>query len=207
MISKTALGHQQDLHPVIRTLYDHADVRCLPTCALWVFCYDGNMYNCALVKNVSTVQGVVALDFHPTVSVLASGSRDCKVKFFDYSKPSAKCSYCSIPEVATARCLVFHPSGDYMLVGTEQSTCTHQTSVCVYMLTHNTTSSSSHTQHMRTHTQHIDVCTHTQCNPFSLSLSHTHTHTRTQYVSMMSTHFSVMCHQMPGTSTGQQLHQ
>ena len=33
MISKTALGHQQDLHPVIRTLYDHADVRCLHTCA------------------------------------------------------------------------------------------------------------------------------------------------------------------------------
>ena len=31
MISKTALDHQQDLHPVIRTLYDHADVRCLPT--------------------------------------------------------------------------------------------------------------------------------------------------------------------------------
>lgn len=27
MMSKTALGHQQDLHPVIRTLYDHSDVR------------------------------------------------------------------------------------------------------------------------------------------------------------------------------------
>ena len=93
------------------------------------------MYNCALVKTVSTVQGVVALDFHPTVSVLASGSRDCIVKFFDYSKPSAKRSYCSIPEVATARCLVFHPSGDYMLVGTEQSTCTNQTSV-VFTCTH-----------------------------------------------------------------------
>lgn len=26
MMSKTALGHQQDLHPVIRTLYDHTDV-------------------------------------------------------------------------------------------------------------------------------------------------------------------------------------
>ena len=26
MMSKTALGHQQDLHPVIRTLYDHSDV-------------------------------------------------------------------------------------------------------------------------------------------------------------------------------------
>ena len=36
MMSKTALGHQQDLHPVIQTLYDHADLRCLPTCALWV---------------------------------------------------------------------------------------------------------------------------------------------------------------------------
>ena len=34
MMSKTALGHQQDLHPVIQTLYDHADLRCLPTCAL-----------------------------------------------------------------------------------------------------------------------------------------------------------------------------
>ena len=36
MISKTALGHQQDLHPVIRTLYDHTDVRYLPTCILVV---------------------------------------------------------------------------------------------------------------------------------------------------------------------------
>ena len=26
MMSKTALGHNQDLHPVIRTLYDHLDV-------------------------------------------------------------------------------------------------------------------------------------------------------------------------------------
>ena len=87
------------------------------------------MNNGALVEIISTVQGVVALDFHPTVSVLASGSRDCMVKFFDYSKPSAKRSYCSIPEVATARCLVFHFSGDYMLVGTEQSTRMYQTSV------------------------------------------------------------------------------
>ena len=87
------------------------------------------MCNCVLVETVSTVQGVVGLDFHPTVSVLASGSRDCMVKFFDYSKPSAKHSYCFIPEVATARCLVFHPSGDYMLVRTEQSTRMYQTSV------------------------------------------------------------------------------
>ncbi len=26
MMSKTAIGHNQDLHPVIRTLYDHTDV-------------------------------------------------------------------------------------------------------------------------------------------------------------------------------------
>ena len=68
-------------------------------------------------------QAVVALDFHPTVSVIASGSRDCMVKFFDYSKPSAKRSYRVIPEVAATTCLSFHPSGDYMLVGTEHSTC------------------------------------------------------------------------------------
>ena len=118
-------------------------------------------YNCALVKTVSPVQGVVALDFHPTVSVLASGSRDCMVKFFDYSKPSAKRSYCSIPEVATTRCLVFHPSGDYMLVGTEQSTCTYQTSVCIYILTHNTR-------------EYTDVRTHSMQLLLSPSLSHTH---------------------------------
>ena len=36
MISKTALGRQQDLHPVIRTLYDYADIRYLSTCILVV---------------------------------------------------------------------------------------------------------------------------------------------------------------------------
>ena len=69
------------------------------------------------------IQAVFALNFHPTVSVLASGSKDCTVKFFDYSKPSVKRSYRAIQEVASVNCLNFHPSGDYMLVGTEQSTC------------------------------------------------------------------------------------
>ena len=65
---------------------------------------------------------VLGLDFHPTVSVLASGSKDTTLKFFDYSKPSVKRSYRMVQEVAGIRCLKFHPSGDYMLVGTEQST-------------------------------------------------------------------------------------
>ena len=66
---------------------------------------------------------VLSLSFHPTVSVIASGSCDNSVKFFDYSKPSAKKSYRSLMEVASVRCLAFHPSGNYILVGTEQSTC------------------------------------------------------------------------------------
>ena len=68
----------------------------------------------------------MALDFHPTVSVLASGSKDCTVKFFDYSKPAVKRSYRSLVEVARTRAINFHPSGDYMLVGTNHPTC-----VCV----------------------------------------------------------------------------
>ena len=66
---------------------------------------------------------ILSLSFHPTVSVLASGSRDNYIKFFDYSKPSVKRAYRSVIEVASVRCLTFHPSGDYILVGTEQSTC------------------------------------------------------------------------------------
>ena len=65
---------------------------------------------------------MLALDFHPTVSVLASGSEDCTVKFFDYSKPSVKRSYRAITDVVGIRCINFHPSGDYMLVGTAHST-------------------------------------------------------------------------------------
>ena len=34
MMSKTALGHNQDLHPVIRTLYDHSDVSCVYTSSI-----------------------------------------------------------------------------------------------------------------------------------------------------------------------------
>lgn len=66
---------------------------------------------------------MLALDFHPTFSVLASGSNDCTIKFFDYSKPSVKRSYRAIQEVASIKTLMFHPSGDYMLIGTEQPTC------------------------------------------------------------------------------------
>jgi len=71
----------------------------------------------------SLSQAVLALDFHPTVSVLASGSNDCTVKFFDYSRPAVKKSYRSITEVASIKSIKFHPSGEFMVVGTEQPTC------------------------------------------------------------------------------------
>lgn len=46
-------------HPVIRTLYDHAEE-------------------------------VTCLEFHPSSTLLVSGSRDCNLKIFDYGKASVK---------------------------------------------------------------------------------------------------------------------
>ena len=89
MKSKASAIH--DMHPVLRSLYDHTDA-------------------------------VTMVNFHPTISLLASGSKDCTVKLFDYSKPSAKRSYRTLREVAPIRCLSFHPSGEYMIIGTEHST-------------------------------------------------------------------------------------
>lgn len=68
------------------------------------------------------IDQVRALEFHPKVSVLVSASSDCTVKFFDYSKTNIKRAYHVIQEVAVCRCLAFHPSGDYMLVGTDHQT-------------------------------------------------------------------------------------
>ena len=42
------------------------------------------------------LQGVISLDFHPTAPILASGSKDCTVKFFHHSKPAVKRASCFI---------------------------------------------------------------------------------------------------------------
>lgn len=65
---------------------------------------------------------VTALDFHPRQQVLFSGSDDCTVKFFDFSKPSVKRAVKTINEAYPVRCLSLHPSGDYLLVGTYHPT-------------------------------------------------------------------------------------
>ena len=66
---------------------------------------------------------ILTVCFHPFCAVLASGSNDYTVKFFDYSKPVVKRSYRVLNEVAPIRCISFHPSGEYLLVGTDQCTC------------------------------------------------------------------------------------
>ncbi|XP_050413366.1 cleavage stimulation factor subunit 1 [Patella vulgata] len=65
---------------------------------------------------------VSCLDFHPFHQILASGSKDYSIKFFEYSKPSVKKAYKSIQEVSPVRCISFHPSGEYLLVGVNHPT-------------------------------------------------------------------------------------
>ncbi|XP_060875717.1 cleavage stimulation factor subunit 1-like [Metopolophium dirhodum] len=64
------------------------------------------------------LEGVTCLEFHPNKPILASGSKDCHVKFFDYSKITVKKAYKTITDVVPIRCISFHPLGDYMIVGT-----------------------------------------------------------------------------------------
>ncbi|XP_065842308.1 cleavage stimulation factor subunit 1-like [Oscarella lobularis] len=67
-------------------------------------------------------EAVTCIEFHPLAPILATGGDDCKVKFFEFSKPSTKRAFKSITEVVPVRCMAFHPTGDYLLVGTEHPT-------------------------------------------------------------------------------------
>lgn len=62
---------------------------------------------------------VAYLEFHPSSQILASGSRDCTVKFFDISKASVKKAHKTFSDCEAVRCLSFHPSGDVIAVGTD----------------------------------------------------------------------------------------
>ena len=42
------------------------------------------------------------MEFHPVHQILASGSRDYSIKFYEYSKPSVKKAYKSIQVVSTS---------------------------------------------------------------------------------------------------------
>ncbi len=132
---------QMETHPVIRTLYDHTAVKLNFVCIMLLFIFT---YTRLLVKEVTCV------DFHPdsSLQILASGSKDYTIKFFDFSNPSVKKAQRSIPvcyiilsafscylscsnvlsfvflskEASPIKTLNFHPSGSYILVGTQHKT-------------------------------------------------------------------------------------
>ncbi|KAG0353054.1 cleavage stimulation factor, 3' pre-RNA, subunit 1, partial [Gamsiella multidivaricata] len=79
-----------DVHPVIRTLYDH-------------------------------VSPVTDVDFHPNGLVLAASS-DTVVKLYDLSRPSVKRSFRYLQDSHPINSVSFHPSGDFLLVGSEAET-------------------------------------------------------------------------------------
>jgi cleavage stimulation factor subunit 1 len=62
---------------------------------------------------------VATLEFHPKEQILASGSRDNTVKLFDISKPSVKKAHKTFTDCHAIRCVAFHPSGDYLIAGTD----------------------------------------------------------------------------------------
>ncbi|KAL5238932.1 hypothetical protein ACI65C_006342 [Semiaphis heraclei] len=61
---------------------------------------------------------VTCLEFHPNKPILASGSRDCHIKFFEYSKAYMKKACKTIDDLEPITCLSFHPVGDHMVMGT-----------------------------------------------------------------------------------------
>ncbi|KAH0975829.1 hypothetical protein GBA52_017728 [Prunus armeniaca] len=65
------------------------------------------------------LQPINDLDFHPQNTVLISGSKDNTIKFFDFSKMTAKRAFRVIQDTHNVRSVSFHPSGDFLLAGTD----------------------------------------------------------------------------------------
>ncbi|KAH7673366.1 mRNA cleavage stimulating factor complex subunit 1 protein [Dioscorea alata] len=64
-------------------------------------------------------QPINDLDFHPQSPLLISGAKDCTIKFFDYSKSVARRAYRIIQDTHNVRSVSFHPSGEFLLAGTD----------------------------------------------------------------------------------------
>ncbi|XP_062170792.1 cleavage stimulation factor subunit 50 isoform X1 [Alnus glutinosa] len=65
------------------------------------------------------IQPINDLDFHPQNTVLISGAKDHTIKFFDFSKMTAKRAFRVIQDTHNVRSVSFHPSGDFLLAGTD----------------------------------------------------------------------------------------
>ncbi|XP_009407386.2 cleavage stimulation factor subunit 50 isoform X1 [Musa acuminata AAA Group] len=64
-------------------------------------------------------QPINDLDFHPQSTVLISGAKDNTIKFFDFSKTVARRAFRVIQDTHNVRSVSFHPSGEYLLAGTD----------------------------------------------------------------------------------------
>uniref|UniRef100_A0A2P2LA03 Cleavage stimulation factor 50 kDa subunit n=1 Tax=Rhizophora mucronata TaxID=61149 RepID=A0A2P2LA03_RHIMU len=69
------------------------------------------------------IQAINDLDFHPQNPVLISGAKDHTIKFFDFSKATAKRAFRVIQDTHNVRTVSFHPSGDFILAG--DNCCRH----------------------------------------------------------------------------------
>ncbi|KAL4566456.1 hypothetical protein LXL04_030571 [Taraxacum kok-saghyz] len=65
------------------------------------------------------LQPINDLDFHPHNTILISGAKDHTIKFFDFSKTVAKRAFRVIQDTHNVRSVSFHPSGDFVLAGTD----------------------------------------------------------------------------------------
>ncbi|XP_076881515.1 cleavage stimulation factor subunit 50-like [Bidens hawaiensis] len=65
------------------------------------------------------LQPINDVDFHPQNPILISGAKDNAIKFFDFSKTTAKRASRVIQDTHNVRSLSFHASGDFLLAGTD----------------------------------------------------------------------------------------
>ncbi|XP_038687760.1 cleavage stimulation factor subunit 50 isoform X2 [Tripterygium wilfordii] len=65
------------------------------------------------------IQPINDLDFHPHNTILISGAKDHTIKFFDFSKATAKRAFRFLQDTHNVRSVNFHPSGDFLLAGTD----------------------------------------------------------------------------------------
>ncbi|XP_058180720.1 cleavage stimulation factor subunit 50 [Rhododendron vialii] len=65
------------------------------------------------------LQPINDIDFHPQNTVMITGAKDHTIKFFDFSKAVAKRAFRVIQDTHNVRSVAFHPSGDFVLAGTD----------------------------------------------------------------------------------------
>ncbi|CAH2044090.1 unnamed protein product [Thlaspi arvense] len=66
------------------------------------------------------------LDFHPRNTILISSAKDKCIKFFDFSKTTAKRAFKVFQDTHNVRSVSFHPSGEFLLADTGVSGAINQ---------------------------------------------------------------------------------